>query len=361
MVDADEENITTPNHESGVGGRNSDKKYYYYYYYYFHLLLCLLFRSLFLRFVISIYLLISAVLAGAESRMFDVNMNAMSPPIRAALIDLSGTIHVADQPIAGAIEAMRKLHSLKIPTKFLTNTSKTSSADLTAQLRRMGFDTTAVPEGSVMTSATAAKDLLVKHNLRPLCLVEEILKDDLKGVDVSESKPNCVLVGLAPSAFCYNRLNEAFRLLVQLKDEKEKSDVVDDTSPLLFAIHRGKYLRDGDGELSLGPGGFVSCLEEASGVKAITVGKPSPSFFQSAISDWTSQGIKPEEIVMVGDDAQQDVLGAIEAGLGFGVLVKTGKYRDGDEAKLLRSGKENAFAVTDVAEAVDFIVSKMSS
>ena len=41
---------------------------------------------------------------------------------------------------------------------------------------------------------------------------------------------------------------------------------------------------------------------------------------------------------MVGDDVEQDVNGAIRAGIGVAVLVKTGKYREGDEEKSLDNG-----------------------
>lgn len=284
--------------------------------------------------------------------------------IRAALVDLSGTIHVSTTPIPGAIEACRRLQDMEIPVKFLTNTSKTSSSELLRLLRHMGFGTDCIPDAdSIMTSTTAARKILLEHNLRPFCLVEEILLDDLHGVDTSETDPNCVLVGLAPSAFQYDRLNEAFRLLVKMSDKKEeqvtfadKDRAINDVSPLI-AIHRGKYLRDGDGQMSLGPGGFVSCLEEASGVPAITVGKPSPSFFHSAIADWVEQGISPNEILMVGDDVEQDVNGAISAGIGTGILVKTGKYRGGDEKKLL----DNGFICNDISDVVNFIEQSMAS
>ena len=193
-----------------------------------------------------------------------------------------------------------------------------------------------------------------------MCLVEEILLEDLHGIDTSETDPNCVLVGLAPSAFKYDRLNEAFRLLMRIKDKEEGQSFPADKdgaiSPLI-AIHRGKYLRDGDGELSLGPGGFVSCLEEASGISAITVGKPNASFFHSAIFDWVEEGISPDEILMVGDDVEQDVNGAIRAGIGMGILVKTGKYRDGDEEKLL----DNGFVCNNIEEVVSYIERSMDS
>ena len=53
---------------------------------------------------------------------------------------------------------------------------------------------------------------------------------------------------------------------------------------------------------------------------------------------------------MVGDDVEQDVNGAIRAGIGVAVLVKTGKYREGDEEKLL----DNGFACNEISE-VDLV------
>ena len=41
-----------------------------------------------------------------------------------------------------------------------------------------------------------------------------------------------------------------------------------------------------------------------------------------------------QDVAMVGDDAEMDVCGALAAGL-HGVLVRTGKYRPGDEAKVM--------------------------
>ena len=54
---------------------------------------------------------------------------------------------------------------------------------------------------------------------------------------------------------------------------------------------------------------------------------------------------------MVGDDVEQDVNGAIRAGIGVGVLVKTGKYREGDEENLL----DNGLACDNFKDAVSFI------
>ena len=55
------------------------------------------------------------------------NITAMSlSSIRALLIDLSGTIHVENEVIPGAVEAVKRLREAKVPLKFVTNTTKVS-------------------------------------------------------------------------------------------------------------------------------------------------------------------------------------------------------------------------------------------
>jgi ribonucleotide monophosphatase NagD (HAD superfamily) len=63
----------------------------------------------------------------------------------------------------------------------------------------------------------------------------------------------------------------------------------------LIAIHCGRYYKRSDG-LALGPGPFVRALEYASGCHSEVVGKPSPTFFQSALGD-----TDPAYAVMIGD------------------------------------------------------------
>jgi len=44
--------------------------------------------------------------------------------------------------------------------------------------------------------------------------------------------------------------------------------------------------------------------------------------------------VRLAELAMCGDDAEFDASGAVAAGLGAGVLVRTGKYRPGAEARV---------------------------
>ena len=118
----------------------------------------------------------------------------------------------------------------------------------------------------------------------------------------------------------------------------------------LVAIHKGRYYSRGDG-LALGPGPFVSALEFASGTKSVVLGKPEKTFFFSALE---GLNVEPHECIMIGDDVRDDVEGALKAGF-QGILVRTGKYRSGDE------GRSSIFptAVCDsFVEAVDYILKK---
>ncbi|XP_038590094.1 haloacid dehalogenase-like hydrolase domain-containing protein 2 isoform X2 [Micropterus salmoides] len=128
-----------------------------------------------------------------------------------------------------------------------------------------------VQEKEIFTSLSAARSLLEQKQHRPLLLVEDSALEDFTGIDTSE--PNAVVVGLAPDHFNYQTLNKAFRMIL-------------DGAPLI-AIHKARY--------------YKRC--------------------------------SPVEAVMIGDDARDDVGGAQNTGI-LGILVRTGKYREGDENKI---------------------------
>ena len=67
-------------------------------------------------------------------------------------------------------------------------------------------------------------------------------------------------------------------------------------------------------------------LESASGIKAFSVGKPSPFMMRAARK---RMGLSTSETVMVGDTMETDIRGAVE--LGFkAVLVLTGSTQLSD-------------------------------
>lgn len=252
--------------------------------------------------------------------------------IKGILIDLSGTLHIGDRPVPGAVEAIRRLQRAEIPFRFVTNTSRMTRAMLRESLQRLGCD---VPAAHIFTAPLAVRRYLEAHALRPYLLIHPNLAPEF--ADLPQDEPTAVVVGFAQQAFTYERLNRAFRLLRH-------------GAPLL-ATGMTRYFQGKDGlELDAGP--FVTALEYAAETEALVLGKPSPRFFEEAV---TELGCRPEEAVMVGDDAVSDVGGALAAGLSA-VLVQTGKYRPGDEAKIERPG---ALLAADVGAALEEIVALM--
>lgn len=264
------------------------------------------------------------MLRGAESI-------AVRPTIRALLIDLSGTVHIATQPTPGSPDAIHRLRDSSIPFRFCSNTSKESTAALRDKLARMGIET---HDNEVWTSIGAVNSLLrTKGVQRPLILAAESAETECRG-DIRDDPAlpyDSVVVAFAPTQFDYVSLNTAFRVLMNEHDTQRgrpRSDYP------FIATHRSRYVGDSDGALSLGPGPFIAALENASGRTAEIVGKPERKFFELVLSSLESNVQGREGVVaVVGDDIQSDLGGgAVELGF-WRVLVKSGKYRNGDETK----------------------------
>ncbi len=228
---------------------------------------------------------------------------------RGLLVDLDGTLYVGDEPVEGAREAIGKLKARGLELRYITNTTRRPRREVAERLRSLGFG---VDEAEIFTPARAAAGLIGGGSCFPL--VDESLLEDLGGITLTEDRPDHVLVGDLGEDFTYERLNPAFRCLMDGAD--------------LIALQRNRYWRKGDG-LYLDAGPFVAALEYASGKSATVVGKPEKSFFRLALEDL---GLGPQEVAMVGDDAEADVTGAQAAGL-KGVQVRTGKYRPETEGK----------------------------
>ncbi|XP_031781490.1 haloacid dehalogenase-like hydrolase domain-containing protein 2 [Nasonia vitripennis] len=231
----------------------------------------------------------------------------MSKKIKSILIDLSGTLHIDDTAIPGAVDALKRLRKSNTVIKFVTNTTKESKNTLHKRLIKLGFD---IKKEEIFSSLAAAREVVKTRKLNPLLLIDDAAIEDFEDLVKSETSQNAVLVGLAPEKFNYKYLNDAFRLLL-------------DGAPLI-AIHEGRFYKRPDG-LALGPGAFVKGLEYSSNVKAEVVGKPTSEFFIAALDS-----TMPEEAIMIGDDVKDDIAGAQAVGI-KGFLVKTGKYREGDE------------------------------
>jgi HAD superfamily hydrolase (TIGR01549 family) len=72
---------------------------------------------------------------------------------------------------------------------------------------------------------------------------------------------------------------------------------------------------------------FVKMYEILTNEKAIIIGKPSKIIFNMVLK---KLGIKANNVIIIGDDGLTDIKGGKEMGMET-ILVKTGKYKNGDE------------------------------
>ncbi len=256
--------------------------------------------------------------------------------IRGVLLDLAGVIYEGDHALPGAVDAVARLRAGGLPLRFVTNTTRKTKQALLERLTQLGLD---IKEDELFTPASAARDWLSRNDATPVLVVHPNLESEFASVPAGPAR--AVVVGDAGEAFDYGHLNTAFRALV---DGAE-----------LIALAKNRTFKDDDGKLSLDAGAFVTALEYASGQTARVLGKPSPDFFAGALA---SMDCRPEGAVMVGDDAEADVAGALQAGLARALLVRTGKYRDGDET---RFEPHPTATVADLSAAADWILEQQLS
>lgn len=227
--------------------------------------------------------------------------------LRAVLLDLDGVLYVGDDPLPGAREAVERLRERFAAVRFVTNTTTRPRSAILGALRRLGF---AAAEDELFTPAALAVRHCVRAGHRRVALVvDDALREDFAGLERAERDVDAVIVGDLGSAFAFEPLNRAFRMVMGGAE--------------LIALQKNRYWLTPEG-LSLDAGAFVAALEYATGREALVVGKPSPDFFRAVLD---TAGVQPTQALMVGDDVESDVGGAQRAGL-RGVLVRTGKFRE---------------------------------
>jgi HAD superfamily hydrolase (TIGR01458 family) len=226
--------------------------------------------------------------------------------VRALLIDLDGVLYVEDEPIAGAREALARMRAVGLAIRFVTNTTAHSRTATLGKLQRLGFE---VEDPELVTPAVLALAHCRERGHRTAALVmNDEVKSDFAEIAQAAHDVDVVIVGDLGDAFSYDVLNRAFRLVLGGAE--------------LVALQKNRFWRTSDG-LSLDVGPFVAALEYATRRDAYVVGKPAHAFFRLPLAEL---GVDAASAVMVGDDIESDIGGALDAGL-RAVLVRTGKYR----------------------------------
>lgn len=219
-------------------------------------------------------------------------------------LDLDGVVWLADEPIAGAADAVALLRAAGEHVGFVTNFSFGRRDDIAAKLERHGIEAA----DGVITSAMAAAALVEPGAKALVCagpgVVDELHRRDVETIDASDrsaltASVDVVVVGYHPS-FDYERMTAA-----------------------ATAVRRGARLLgtndDATYPTAAGPvpggGALLASIAVAAGVTAEIAGKP-----HAPIAQIVRERLGPDG-VMVGDRPDTDGRFAVTLGWRFALVL----------------------------------------
>src|SRR5688572_24952917 len=246
---------------------------------------------------------------------------------------MDGVLYRGPELIPGADRFVRELRDRHIPFRFLTNNSQRTRRDVVARLTRMGLD---VEEEHVFTSAMATARFLAQQKPGGTAFVigEGGLLTALHqhGYAVVDHDPDYVVVGEGRT-FNLELVEAAVRMI--LGGAKLIATNLDPNCPT----------QDG---LRPGCGALVAMLELATGVKAFSVGKPSPVMMRAARKEL---GLSTDETTIIGDTMETDILGGVQLGFHTVLVLSGGTKRE--DLPHYAYGPERV--VESVADLADFL------
>jgi HAD superfamily hydrolase (TIGR01458 family) len=233
----------------------------------------------------------------------------MADNFKGVIFDIDGILEFQGKVYPGAIELIDRLRAKGLVIRILSNSTLKSREFCAEKLVKMGFS---IFKEEVITASYATARYLKRLNPKSCWVM-------LKGKGFTEFRdfihddenPEYIVVGDYREGFNFQNLNKALKLLLA-------------GSKLIVMIPEKVDYSLGDVELTVGAYGKM--LEDAAGVKATYIGKPSQFIFDIALE---SMGVESRRVLMVGDRVATDILGAKKAGI-KSVLVKTGEFKESD-------------------------------
>lgn len=226
------------------------------------------------------------------------------------LIDMDGVIYRGNTLIPGADRFIRYLRTNNIPFLFMTNNSQRTRRDVVTKLQRLGID---VEEEHVFTCAmaTARFPARQKPNGTAFVIGEGGLLNALhtNGYSVVDKDPDYVVVGEGRT-LNFEMFEAALGMI--LGGAKLVATNLDPSCPTQNGTRPGC-------------GAVVAMLEAASGVKAFSVGKPSPVMLRAARKELD---LTTEQTIVIGDTMETDILGAVQLGFKSILVLSGGTQRE---------------------------------
>jgi NagD protein len=248
------------------------------------------------------------------------------------LIDMDGVIYRGSHLIPGADRFILELREEEVPFLFLTNNSQRTRRDVATKLQRLGIP---VEEEHVFTCAMATARFLAQQKPQGTAFVigEGGLLTALhnNGYAIVDRDPDYVVVGEGRT-FSFEMAENALNMIR--------------AGAKLVATNLDPHCPTRDGSRP-GCGALVALLEAASGVRAFSVGKPSPVMMRAARKEL---GLSAEQTIIIGDTMETDILGGVQLGYRT-VLVLSGGTRREDLAHYAYRPDKVVESIADLGHA----------
>ncbi len=230
------------------------------------------------------------------------------------LIDMDGVIYGGDRLIPGADLFIDRLIKQDIPFMFMTNNSQRTPLEVVRKLKKLGIS---VSEKHVFTSAMATGQFLASQEPDGTVYVlgEGGLLTSLheNGLTMVETDPDFVVLGEGRN-FTLEMVQRAVDMILE--------------GAKFITTNRDPSPKK-KGWNNLGIAATTAMIEEATGIKAFEVGKPSPVMMRSARK---AMGLQTAETTVIGDTMSTDIQGGVQMGYKT-ILVLSGVARREDLIK----------------------------
>jgi NagD protein len=248
------------------------------------------------------------------------------------LIDMDGVIYRGSHLIPGADRFIRELLDEDVPFLFLTNNSQRTRRDVATKLKRLGIP---ADEKHVFTCAMATARFLAEQKPHGTAFVigEGGLLTALhnNGYAIVDKDPDYVVVGEG-RAFNFEMVEAALNMV--LAGAKLVATNLDPNCPTQSGQRPGC-------------GATTAMLEAASGVRAFSVGKPSPIMMRGARKEL---GLRAEQTVVIGDTMETDIVGGVQLGYRT-ILVLSGSTRRDDLVRYAYRPDRVVESIADLSHA----------
>ena len=242
------------------------------------------------------------------------------------VLDLDGVIWLAETPIPGAADGVRRLQAAGERVVFVTNNSLPTEAEYETKLEQHGID----GRGAVISSAMATASLIATGERVLVCggpgVVEALEK---RGATITEGgQPDVVVVGFHRD-FNYERMRIAAAAV------RGGARLVATNDDATYPTPEG---------LIPGAGAILAGIERASGARAIVAGKP-----YEPMANIVRARLGDGDGIVVGDRPDTD--GKLASRLGYRfALVLTGVITAAEIASVDPTPEE---VESDLATLVD--------